>query len=342
MASQYLATTTEKSDSAGLSGSETNNGPTNSMLGKYYCRIMVGNYKRPNAFENGTWVPHTAFHLPLPDALNDETSVKYSGTDLETVGDFINGNVGSGTLGIGVRSVGTSVSKLISAVAGSGAGAIVEGLGGTSALGDVIGGAVAEGAANAFPAGNIQTAFEQTIGMAPNPNPSVAFQGPNLREFTLSWTFFPTNKTESDNVFKIIKTLKRSSLPNNAINGSAAILGYPDMVQLNFFPWDSGGTGPWCWNTENSIIRIKKCVMGSVNVDYNPSNIPGFFADGSAPVAIRLSIGFSEIEYLLSDDWGTNANRQSENLISAIGTIAGRTAAAFNPLKNFDFEDTTT
>ena len=320
----YLANNTTIQDSGGLRGrSETRDGgPTNSMLGKYYCRIMVGKYQRPNPFVNSIWTPHTAFHLPLPDGLNDETSVKYSGTDLETVGDFINGDILTGILGLGMRNVGTGLSKLISSGAGAAAGAL------SGSLGDVVGAAVAEGAANAFPANQIQSAFEQTIGMAPNPNPSVAFQGPNLREFQLSWTFFPTNKTESENVFNIIKTLKRSSLPNNTIDNSAAILSYPDMVQLNFFPWDTNGSGnPWGWNTENSIIRIKKCVMGSVNVDYNPSNVPGFFADTNAPVAIKLSIGFSEIEYLLSDDWGQNSNRRSKNRDAVIDDAISSSAA---------------
>jgi hypothetical protein len=310
------------------------------MLGKYYCRIMIGRYERPSPFRNSTWAPHTAFHLPLPDGLNDETSVKYSGTDLETVGDVINGNIGSGLLSLGIRNAGGALSSGLSRAAGAAAGALAS-IRGNSELGNTIQEAVSQGVANAFPANQIQSAFEQTIGMAPNPNPSVAFQGPNLREFTLAWTFFPTNKIESENVFNIIKTLKRSSLPNNTVDNSAAILSYPDMVQLNFFPWDTGGSGnPWGWNTENSIIRIKKCVMGSVNVDYNPSNVPGFFADTNAPVAIKLSIGFSEIEYLLSDDWGHNANRQSESLVGAFATMVSKVADAFNPIKIF--EDTTT
>ena len=311
-------------DSGGIHGS---------MLGKYYCRLMIGPYERPSPFHAGSWEIKTAIHLPLPDILHDDTSVKYSGVELESVGDFVNGNVGSGFAGIASRNVGSVVSKLISAGAGAAAGMITEKLGGTSALGDVMQGAVSEGAANAFPADKIQTAFEQVVKAAPNPNPSVAFQGPNLREFQLSWTFFPRNSTESQNIQNIIKVLKQASLPSNKITKSAAILNYPDMVQLNFFPWDSGSNDQQHFWSDRSIIKIKKCVMNNVSVDYNPSNMPGFFAETETPVAIRLSIGFSEIEYMLSHDWG--GARRDVGLLRAIADTVADVTKTFNPLQTF-------
>jgi hypothetical protein len=120
--------------------------------------------------------------------------------------------------------------------------------------------------------------------------------------------------------------LKRASLPRNSIETSGAILDYPDMCQLNFFPWDESpdGSNPWFWN-KDSIIRIKKCVMNNVSVDYNVSNIPGFFAKNGKPVAIKLSIGFSEIEYMISNDWG--APETDTGSFSFLARVIGRTAA---------------
>jgi hypothetical protein len=313
-------------------------GLTNSMLGKYYCRLMIGDYKRPTPFKTGNWNIKKRINLPLPDILQDNTSVKYNGVELESVGDFINGNVGSGFLGVGYRGVGSGISGLASGSAGAAAGAITEMFKGSSQLSDVIGGAVSRGVANAFPADKIQTAFEQIVGAAPNPNPSVAFQGPNLREFQLTWTFFPRSETESNNIQNIIGVLKRASLPRNSIAGSGAILDYPDMCQLNFFPWDdatetpSDGTSPWFWNNEKSIIKIKKCVMNNVSVDYNSSNIPGFFAGSEKPVAIRLSIGFSEIEYMLANDWGEPATEKG--IIEFGGRVIDSALETFNPFFN--------
>jgi hypothetical protein len=313
-------------------------GLSDSMLGKYHCRISIGPYTRPTPFKKSIWKPSTSIFLPLPDILHDDTSVKYSGVEMESVGDFINGNIGSGFAGIGARNVGSVASGLISAGAGAAVGAATELLTkgpsgkGNVDLGDILGGAVSQGAANAFPADKIQTAFEQINAASPNPNPSVAFQGPNLREFQLSWTFFPRSSTESDKIQNIIKVLKQASLPSNKITQSAAILNYPDIVQLNFFPWDENGKGDWYWS-ENSIIKMKKCVMNNVSVDYNPSNMPGFFAKTNKPVAIRISIGFSEIEYMLSSDWGSN--RKGVDLLTAIADTVVNTVGAFNPLTTF-------
>ena len=293
-------------------------GLTGSMLGKYYCRLMIGKYERPTPFKKGNWKIDKRINLPLPDILQDNTSVKYNGVELESVGDFINGNVGSGLIGAGYRNVGLGLSTLGQNVLGSAAGAVAERyLKGTSELSNVIGGAVSEGVKSVFPADKVQSAFDQIVGAAPNPNPSVAFQGPNLREFQLTWTFFPTSESESDNIHNIVVALKRASLPRNSIAGSGALLDYPDMCQLNFFPWDdesqpSNGSNPWFWK-DTSIIKIKKCVMNNVSVDYNVSNIPGFFAGTkNRPVAVRISIGFSEIEYMLANDWGETATDSGE------------------------------
>lgn len=303
----------------------TNYTPTNipgSQLGKFYCRLLIGEYKRPSPFHNATWSPKHSILLPLPDVLHDQTSVKYNGVEMGAVGDFINNGTGIGnSLGtMGYRGLGSLSSTAISNLAGSGAGKVVELLGGSAGLGDVIGGAVNDAAKNAFPADAIQTAFEQSLGSAPNPNPSVAFQGPELRQFQYTWTFFPTSSDESIRVKNIISLLKRSSLPKNTLSNSASILNYPDMVQMNFFPWDDGGSGPW-YHSNDSIIKMKKCVMHSVDVDYSPSNAHGFFKD-NRPVGIKITISFSEIEYMLSSDWeGESGNSDILNIVGTLATL---------------------
>ena len=284
---------------------------------------MIGKYRRPSPFDSGTWSPDSSVLLPLPDVLHDQTAVKYNGIEMGSVGDFINNSSAFNSLGtLGYRGLGSFSSTAISNLAGSGAGAIVELLGGSAGLGDVIGGAVNDAAKNAFPADAIQTAFEQSLGTAPNPNPSVAFHGPELRQFQFSWTFFPTSKEESDNVSNIVKLLKRSSLPRNTLSNSSSILDYPDMVQMNFFPWDANGKGPW-FHSDDSIIKMKKCVMNSVDVDYSPSNAHGFFKN-NAPVAVKITISLSEIEYMLSNDWGgVDDNSEIMNVIGTGVTILG-------------------
>ncbi len=289
------------------------NGPTDSVLGKFYCRISLGKYSRPRPFGDSAFEKSSSIYLPLPDMLRDTSSIKYNNTDTQTVGDIFNMDAVTGVMGFGYRNLGRMGSSAFGAVAGAGAGALAAAIGGlagskSNAIGDF-----AENLANEMiPADQLQTAIQQSLGKAPNPNPSISFEGPSLRSFNLNWTFYPTSKDESDNVFKIIKLLKKAALPSQTFSNSGAILNYPYMCQLNFFPWDrteetfgTEGINRWGW-TEKSILRYKKCVMNSVDVDYNPSNVPGFFKENNAPVAIRVSIGFDEIEYMLSSDWDSD------------------------------------
>lgn len=300
-------------------------GPDGSMLGQFFCRLSIGKYERQRPFTNSEWKPHSSIYLPLPDVLKDSTAVKYGGMDLETVGDFFNMDFITGVGGALYRNAGTAISTGVGNLGGAGLSALIAGATGgkASGVGDKLGAAFNKGLQNTFPGDKIQSAIEQKFGVAPNPNPSVQFQGPQLRDFAFTWTFYPANIDESYKVFNIIKLLKQASLPAQTFSNSGALLNYPDICQLNFFPWDEGGTGNWYWS-KNSIIRIKKCFMSNVDVDYNPSNVPGFFKN-SQPVAIRLTINFTEIEYMLSQDW--DSDRTGSEFIETAAVVALGVAA---------------
>jgi hypothetical protein len=150
----------------------------------------------------------------------------------------------------------------------------------------------------------------------------------------LSWYFSPKNEQESNDLNLVIQTLKNASLPSYTSPlgaGISGILKYPKIVQLNFYPWDlqSNSSIPanrWGW-TENSIIKMKRCFMSSVSVNYNPGTVPSFFADKkTSPVVTELSIQFKEIEYLTAESWGSATDMEdlpfsadSYNYDSAVG-----------------------
>lgn len=280
----------------------------NSLLGKYWTQIRVGPYDRPTPLSPGDFKTERTIILPLPTELRDDTAVGYTNLDLTSTGDVINGSIGGGLAAYALRKSGDVISGGASAIAGAGAGALA-GLGG-EALGDAVQEAVSGGIAEAFPPDQVASAIQQSLGAAPNPNPSVMFTGPSLREFNFSWTFYPRNLTESRKIKGIVEYLKRSALPSNKLSGSASVLSYPMMTQFNFYPWDSKGKGQHGWS-DNSIIRMKRTMMSAVNVNYAPSNVPSFFGGDSHPVAIGLSISLREIEYMLSEDWGGKGGGQS-------------------------------
>jgi len=299
-------------------------GVSGSFLGKYYTRITIGKYQRPKPFESPQFTNTMVVFLPIPNELRDDTSISYTNMNLETVGDFINGNVGSGIGAALLRKSG----DIITGAAGIAGNALAAAAGAATrsdAVESAVGGAV-NAVGSLFPAEQITSAIQQSFGKAPNPNPSVAFQGPVLRDFSYTWAFYPKNKQESIAIDRLIKELKKRALPRNWANKSAAILDYPDMCQINFYPWDNGGVAPWFWS-DNSIIRYKKCVMQGVNVNYNPFGTPAFFEDSTLPVSYQLTISFREIEYMLSHDWESVALGQTGS-----GTVEDTAAATTAPI----------
>jgi hypothetical protein len=268
---------------------------------KYYCTLSIIKYNRPKPFDPGTYKAEKIIRLPLPLELRDDTAVSYNNVDLKVVGDIANKDI-AGLGGEALRQSGTLAAAPFSAAASglSNAGGNASGAG-MGLVGNITG----EALKNAIDPEAITSAIQQAAGVAPNPNPSVAFQGPSLREMSYTWTFMPTNAKDSERIRKIINYLKGAALPRATPSGeSAAILEYPFLCQMNFFPWDNNGGGAYGWSSK-SIIKMKRCFMASVNVNYTAGAAPSFFAGwNNEPTIIQLSINFKEIEYFMAHDYG--------------------------------------
>lgn len=167
---------------------------------------------------------------------------------------------------------------------------------------------------------NINRTAEQLLGAALNPNLSVFFGGPNLREFTLTWEFAPHSPEESKEIKAIIRQLRQSSLASMTFENSVGVLSYPQMCQITMKP---------------DHIKYKKAMLRTVNVNYSSNGIPSFFQGTKEPTFIQLSMTFVELEYFLSEDFGGATGKgvsnqltdAATNLPAAIGEIAADTAA---------------
>lgn len=298
----------------------------------YQCRIRMGKYVRPKPFDTAGFISDFEVILPLPNELRDDTRADFSTPSLETVGDILNTlspasaagaaqGVLATTLGLGLRKSGDIISGTIGA-----------GLGG---LGDLmspsVGDAVQQQTQQILDPASITSAIQQFAGVAPNPNQTVAFQGPALRDHNFTWTFFPNDDVESNNIRALVNELKKRSLPTSTMSDHAGILNYPHMAIINFYPWDSRGSATppgnvYGW-TDQSIIKIKKCFIASVNVNYSPSGQAAFFAGDKRPVAVQLSLSLKEIEYMMGEDYGGSSGYDGiSNLFGRIGELAGQAA----------------
>jgi len=293
-----------------------------SLNPKYYSTIKLYEYRRPRPFDNVEDAVKSTITLPLPTQLSDISASAFSNIDMGVVGDALNLFRGEGTAedisstvsGTGIETA--KIAPLLSAIGNLGTAGIYRAAVISPAIAKSLSanlGKLGRLAGNMLPAEQLSTAIEQSFGAIPNPNPAIRFNGPILRDMNLTWYFSPKNEKESNDLNLVIQTLKNASLPSYASPLGANISGilkYPKLAQLNFYPWDlqansSAPANRWGW-TENSIIKMKRCFMSTVNVNYNPGTVPSFFSNQkSSPVVTELNIQFKEIEYLTAESWGS-------------------------------------
>jgi hypothetical protein len=328
------------------SESVKNVGP-DSYTGKYYCSIRLFDYKRPKPFESAAEDAKKSINLPIPVQLLDVTASSFAQQDLGIVGDAFNLSMismaESGALralsniaGLGVAGFGGYRKSLLGQVKDEKISAdlknsLTKSIGRLDKIG--AGAQLLGSAVNLDPAA-ISSAIQQQAGVIPNPNPSVKFAGPILRDASFTWYLNAKNEDESKRFNYIIKLLKSASLSRNETDGISGVLAFPKLAQINFYPWDNivgnDKTKPnkWGWS-DNSIIRLKRCFITQVNVNYNPTNVPAFFYNDS-PVVIELSIGLKEVEYMTANDWDTDRLEfEKEYTLSDAGSdvVEGLTSA---------------
>lgn len=159
---------------------------------------------------------------------------------------------------------------------------------GTGLLGTVAKSVMKEGGAlntiyNAT--GQVISNGSKLAGYPINPRVEVLFATRPQRQWMFEVFLAPRSQTEAQTAKKIIDTLRYHAAPELGLGGFYFIP--PAEFDITFFRQ----------GTENSYLpRINTCVLERIDIDYAPqSGVYSTFRDGS-PVAIRLSLGFREIE----------------------------------------------
>ncbi len=234
-------------------------------MGNYFFELNFMKYERPVPFSPATVDTEYTVTLPVPSGLIEYYDVNWQPSELGVVGDVADAMARNGGT---LEDAGKNVVK--------GGGAAALRMLGTGALG---------------------TLASQEFGVAPNPNLSMAFRGPMLRQFNFVWTFAPKNADESYILTGIIKRMKERILPGMD-SGATQLLGYPNMIQPRLYPTEVfEGTMDY---------TFKKCVIPRMNVSYSPTGIPSFFKGTNLPTFVQLAITLVEIEY-----WTSSLNTDS-------------------------------
>ena len=309
-------------------------------LGEYFFRLRFSDYTRPTNTKESLKSFDTNFEaiLPLPLALNDKATVDLRQADLGFLGDL------AGQLP-GVINTLTSPTATAQQVQDSLIGA-ARGL--TPSAFNRLFYNVAPRFLESLPVvggvfRNADAVLQQTFGSLPNPNASIALSGLPLRMWQYTWLFIPHDEQESEDIQTLIKQLKNRTLPfsqklrddNDAVSG---LLGYPQLVLMNFYPWDGNGNGLY-QHSDESIVKAKRMMIRDVDVRYHTDGQPQYFKDTRLPVTIQLSLTLQEVEYFLSEDEpvsdrvypeaqdvGGNIQEAGQELIN---TVAGEVGSLF-------------
>ena len=234
--------------------------------------------------------PKGTIILPINGQIVDNSSVDYGDNTLNALEAFAAGTafaavadkVSEGTVGSQLKDAFKNLNLNKEALEG------------------LVGSAAAAAGLNAL-SGTNQTAntiASRLTGTILNPNLELLFKGPQLRNFPFTYLFLPREKAEADQVIGIIRTLKENMTPRIQSN---FFIKSPNVFSVEYL---KGGT------PHPYLNRIKLCALRSCNVEYAPLGTYATFPDGM-PHAVRMTLQFTELDPVYSEDYGEAAGTGS-------------------------------
>lgn len=126
-------------------------------------------------------------------------------------------------------------------------------------------------------------------GKVLNPHSSLLFQSVSLREFKFDFQLMARSPEESEAIRQIIYKFKYYSLPGVQADGKAGSrwLTYPENFVISMRTPAS-----------DQLFKISTCACNNVTVDYTGSGGNSFFQFTGAPVNVKLSLAFKELEIM--------------------------------------------
>lgn len=246
---------------------------------QYFMLLKFAAYDRNTVFEDASKDHDLFITLPVPTNLGESFGV----------------NVGKQAFGVFLGELGKVVNETIKGKqAGQDLSASLN-----NAVADSIkkareGGTLPSVLANRLVGGFSETAaagVDMMLGVTPNPNLAVNFQGVPLRTFGFTWRFAPRSVAESQELINIIFKLKQRMLPGKA----QFILTYPDHCEIEIHSHQTAGL--------RELIKFKTSFLTDVRVNYTPSGVPSFFAGTSMPTEMELTLTFQETKIFTREDF---------------------------------------
>lgn len=152
------------------------------------------------------------------------------------------------------------------------------------------------------------------FGQVLNPMLEMLYTSPELRTFQFEFFFYPRSESESKEVLDIIELFNYHSAPEL---GRTGMLIPPSEFDISFFY--RGKINP-------NIPPIGTCVLTSVQTNYAPKGFATYESSKNLdtptkggtgmPVAIQMSLSFTETTYLTKDDYSIRKDQSTTSSIS--------------------------
>ena len=132
-----------------------------------------------------------------------------------------------------------------------------------------------------------------------NPYIISTYKGPtDMRDHTFTFKMMPKNKTDSDNITKIVSAFKNAMLPTHtggvSENTPLGMFGYPDEFEIEYYI--NGTRLPD--DNSNPLFRIGRSVLTACELDYTTQDTTLFFEGTQNPVTVEMKLAFTEINVL--------------------------------------------
>jgi len=150
--------------------------------------------------------------------------------------------------------------------------------------------------------------FSSLFGVVQNPMLEILYSSPSLRDFQFDFVFYPRAEGEAREVQNIIDRLKFHQAPEIMKGSGGYFLIPPSEFDIKFMY--NGKQNP-------NIPEISTCVLKSISVNYAPHGFSAYETEGEPfpnvgrtgmPVAIQMSLNFTETQYLTKDYYSSAAN----------------------------------
>jgi len=150
--------------------------------------------------------------------------------------------------------------------------------------------------------------FSAVTGTVQNPMMEILYSSPEFRKFSFDFMFYPRSEQESKQVQNLIARLKFHQSPEILRNSGGFFLVPPSEFDIKFMY--NGKENP-------NIPKVSTCVLNSISVNYAPNGFSAYETLGEPfpdvgrtgmPVAIQMSLGFTETQYLTKDYYSAESN----------------------------------